>query len=306
MKNNHPKKDYVQPTENSFNERQMKAFFNVLKANVVRSRTTITAIFLTVFDEAFFNEDDVNEAEKGINGFLQKMIRQTDVLYKLPNRLEWCIFLALSGEEEATAFFQRIFAARSNKNIPLFEKYEIAFSASIAEIGNEKVELEQLILNGQRALLASRKKGAWKVEYIVEHKEKEPEKIKISIIEENEIFRQVLHSSLENLAVKHFNLEIKAFQDGYEFLQTEWFSSSHTHIIIMNDILPRKNGLDILHRIRKLPNHERFHIFMMTKRKSEEDMIYAYENGVDHYLIKPFNLRLFEAQIKRTFERLWS
>ena len=35
-------------------------------------------------------------------------------------------------------------------------------------------------------------------------------------------------------------------------------------------------------------------------------MLYAYENGVDQYLFKPFNLRLFEAQVKRVLAWLWS
>ena len=33
-------------------------------------------------------------------------------------------------------------------------------------------------------------------------------------------------------------------------------------------------------------------------------MLYAYENGVDQYLFKPFNLRLFEAQVKKSV-RFW-
>ncbi len=45
---------------------------------------------------------------------------------------------------------------------------------------------------------------------------------------------------------------------------------------------------------------------MMSKRNSQEDIIYAYESGADNYLIKPFNLRLLEIEIKRTFERLWT
>jgi DNA-binding response OmpR family regulator len=43
---------------------------------------------------------------------------------------------------------------------------------------------------------------------------------------------------------------------------------------------------------------------MMTNRKSQGDMNYAYESGVDEYLIKPFDLNLLQAQLKRTFARL--
>ncbi len=72
----------------------------------------------------------------------------------------------------------------------------------------------------------------------------------------------------------------------------------------MNDILPRKNGLNVLHTLRQMANQKKFIIYMMTNRKSQGDMIYAYESGVDEYLIKPFDLNLFQAQLKRTFARL--
>jgi DNA-binding response OmpR family regulator len=125
-------------------------------------------------------------------------------------------------------------------------------------------------------------------------------------LEENAIFRNALYRTIDNINLDNFEVEIKEFEDGYEFLESNWYLSNQTHLIIMNDILPRQSGLDVLHRIRALPNNKRFIVFMMSKRSSEEDMIYAYESGADNYYIKPFNLRLLEVEIKRTFERLWS
>ena len=299
-------KDDVLLSEYLLDGRQMAQFFNVLKANVVRSRMSISAIFLTVYDQTIFEEEEIDRAQKEITVFLQHSIRQTDLLYKLSNQFEWCIFLAQSGEEEANAFLQRLFSIVKSKDNLIVGKDDISFSASIAEIANQNVNFEELIIKGKDALAYSIHKGAWQIESIVNFKERKVEKIKVSILEENNIFRHVLHSSLEDLSSNQYQLDIQSFQDGYEFLQSDWYSSGHTHIIIMNDILPRKNGLDVLHAIRKLPNNKRFIIFMMTKRKTEEDMIYAYETGVDEYLVLPFNLRLFEAQVKRTLERLWA
>ena len=74
----------------------------------------------------------------------------------------------------------------------------------------------------------------------------------------------------------------------------------------MSDVLPRKNGLDVLHELRDMPSEEKFTVLMMTRRNSEEDMIYAYESGTDGYLVKPFNIRLFEAQVKRILSRVWT
>lgn len=272
---------------------QIKDFFNVLKANVVRSRTTITAVFLSAsFKRLGFQQED-------LTSYLGSKIRKTDFLFELKEPHKWCIILSQSGEEEAQAFLNRLFA---DTNIVS----SLTLSATIIEIGNNRVEFEELLEVGNRALDAVNSTGSpFEVTYISQFKEKDIEKIKVSILEENEIFRNVLSSSMENMNVDMFELEIKAFSNGYDFLESNWYRSSHTHIIIMNDILPRKNGLEVLHMVKQLPNEQRFITYMMTKKKSEEDMLYAYEIGVDEYLIKPFNIRLFEAQIRRTFERLW-
>lgn len=272
---------------------QIKDFFNVLKANVVRSRTTITAVFLSAsFKRLGFQQED-------LTSYLGSKIRKTDFLFELKEPHKWCIILSQSGEEEAQAFLNRLFA---DTNIVS----SLTLSATIIEIGNNRVEFEELLEVGNRAIDEVVSTGSpFEVTYISQFKEKDIEKIKVSILEENEIFRNVLSSSMENMNVDMFELEIKAFSNGYDFLASNWYRSSHTHIIIMNDILPRKNGLEVLHMVKQLPNEQRFITYMMTKKKSEEDMLYAYEIGVDEYLIKPFNIRLFEAQIRRTFERLW-
>lgn len=292
--------------QSQLTELQMERFFNVLKATVVRSRVTMTATFLSVKDLDGLSEEDMKEAEEALTLHLENQIRQTDLLFKLSNPFEWCILLSQSREEETIAFLNRLFSNMKDAKAFSTITANPIMVASVAEIGNSKVRYEELIEKGKASLSYAGKRDAWHIDYINDFKEKAIEAVKVSILEGNEIFSNALCASLEDLAIDHFQLDIKVFKDGYEFLESNFFHSSHTHIIIMNDILPRKNGLEVLQTLRKLPNHKKFIIFMMTKRKSEADMLYAYEKGVDEYLIKPFNLRLFEAQIKRTFERLWS
>jgi CheY-like chemotaxis protein len=299
-------KESVRQGQDQLNEMQMKHFFNVLTANIARSRATMTATFLTVQNAESIRQEDIQQIEEEIILYVQTKLRRTDLLFKLANPFQWCVLLSQSGEVETTAFISRLFSGMKNQELPLLKTHDITLAASVAEIGNSKVTYEQLIESGKASLSYSAKKHTWNIEYISDFRKKEIETVKVSILEGNEIFSNVLCASLESLTIEHFVLDIKVFKDGYEFLESEFYYSGHTHIVIMNDILPRKNGLDVLHTLRKLPNKKKFITFMMTKRKSEVDMLYAYEIGVDEYLIKPFNLRLFEAQIKRIFERLWS
>jgi PleD family two-component response regulator len=298
--------EFIKKTECVFDKNQMRQLFNVLRANVVRSRASITALFLTLHNQTSIENDKFLQVEKEITSFLCKRVRETDLLFKLSEQFIWCIILSRSGEEEAKGFFKRIENAVAKKDTPVFIEHEMTFSVSVAQINNQNVVFDQLIEMGKEALKLSVKQGPWNINIIETYKDKDIETLKISILEENDIVRKVLKETLEGLPVNHFQLEIKLFQDGYEFLTSDWYLDSYTHVLVMNDILPRKNGLEVLHAIRRLPNNKRFIVYMMTKRKSEEDMIFAYESGVDEYLVRPLNLKLFKAQLIRTFERLWS
>lgn len=289
----------------SFEDTIAEQIFNALRTYVVRSRTVITAIFLGLYNENEFAIEETPETEEKITGFLKHTTRKSDFVFKFAGQTKWFIILSQSGEREAAAFLRRLYILVKEKGIPALENYEPLFSASMAEIGNDEGTFEELITDGMSVLADSLSKGPQQIEYIVTYKKRPLEMIRVSILEENAIFRNVLYRTLNNLDLDHFEMEIKVFQDGYEFLESDWYLSSHTHLIIANDILPRQSGLDVLHKMRMLPNNKRFIIFMMTKGSSEGDMIYAYESGADNYFIKPFNLRLLEVEIKRTFERLW-
>lgn len=293
-------------SEYSFEQTIIKQIFNALRAHVVRSRTAITVVFLGLYNESEFDTEKLPEMAESITVFLKNETRKTDFVFKFANHLEWLIILSQSGEREAAAFLRRLYMSAKNNGIPALGNHELLFSASVAEIGNDEGTFEELVADGMSVLAEGLSKGPEQIEYITTYKKRPLETIRVSILEENAIFRNVLYRTIDNLSLENFETVIKEFQDGYEFLESNWYLSSHTHLIIMNDILPRQSGLDVLHKLRILPNNKRFIIFMMTKRSSEEDMIYAYESGADNYFVKPFNLRLLEVEIKRTFERLWS
>ncbi|KGX84981.1 response regulator transcription factor [Pontibacillus litoralis] len=287
-------------------EKEAASFFDFLTANVVRSKISITAIVVSIRNSSTMREIRDTKKEMEIEAFLHKEIRQTDLLVNLNHPFQWCIVLAHSKEEEAGAFLNRVCDKMMNNNAFCSNEEDCKLFACVMEMRNSDVQFQDVITKGQQVLQGSTGEGQWNIEYVEDYKRIEVEEVKVSIIEENQLFCNILHTSLANMNLDRFRLNIQTFQDGYAFIQSDWHSSSHVHIIVMNDILPRKNGLEVLHMIRSLPNNQRFYIFMMTKRKTEEDMIYAYDHGVDRYIVQPFNIRLFESQIKRTLERLWT
>lgn len=140
-----------------------------------------------------------------------------------------------SSDVEAKAFLKRIFAILKAER-----KFQhIALKASITEIRNNNVIFEEL-LNKNKQMLSEDEQLTWSIAEVKDYSEQPTELVKVSIIEQNAIFRQVLESTLNQIDIPHFTLDVKAYEDGYSFLQSDDYKSGHMHLILMNDILPLK------------------------------------------------------------------
>ena len=100
-----------------------------------------------------------------------------------------------------------------------------------------------------------------------------------------------------------FNLEMDGFDvetayDGEEAV--EKVRAGGIDLIIMDLMMPKKNGLDACLEIRsfsKLP------IIMLTAKSEEIDRILGLELGADDYIVKPFSPREVLARIKAVLRR---
>ena len=60
-------------------------------------------------------------------------------------------------------------------------------------------------------------KGPEQIEYRTTYKKRPLEMVRVSILEENAIFRNVLYQTLNNLDLDHFEMEIKEFQATFDY-----------------------------------------------------------------------------------------
>ncbi|MCJ2165325.1 MULTISPECIES: response regulator transcription factor [unclassified Pseudodesulfovibrio] len=88
-------------------------------------------------------------------------------------------------------------------------------------------------------------------------------------------------------------------EDGSRVMDT--LDSMHPDLIILDVMLPDRDGFDILLEIR---GASRVPVIMLTAKGEDEDRIVGLEMGADDYLPKPFNPRELLARIKAVFRRL--
>ncbi|KPL73258.1 response regulator transcription factor [Leptolinea tardivitalis] len=78
------------------------------------------------------------------------------------------------------------------------------------------------------------------------------------------------------------------------------FESAHPDLIILDWMLPRMDGLEVLRRIRQ---KSAIPILMLTARREETDRVIGLEVGADDYLTKPFGMRELVARIHAMLRR---
>jgi two-component system phosphate regulon response regulator PhoB len=95
--------------------------------------------------------------------------------------------------------------------------------------------------------------------------------------------------------VLRYNLEAQKFETRIAYTGEEGLAASldkaHPPLLILLDqLLPEMNGLDVCRRIRREPSVPRIPIIMVTAKASEADYVDARAAGVDDYVTKPFKI----------------
>lgn len=123
--------------------------------------------------------------------------------------------------------------------------------------------------------------------------------VNIYIVESDKLFMKVLLRTIGDIETD-YDMRIHSHNDGFEFMESAGSAPGRT-IYIINDVLPKKSGIEVAKHIRTYDATGV--IYFLTRANTEADMIYAVNAGVDNYFTKPFNLGLFQALIRRRIIR---
>lgn len=75
--------------------------------------------------------------------------------------------------------------------------------------------------------------------------------------------------------------------DGEEALEIA--DRDHPNLIVLDIILPRKNGFQVCRKLRSESNTEDIGIVMLSSKNQDHDRLWAERQGADSYLTKPYN-----------------
>ena len=120
------------------------------------------------------------------------------------------------------------------------------------------------------------------------------DKYQLLIIDDDQVLSDMLS---EYLGDEGF--ETDCIYDGLEGLNQA--KSGDYDLVVLDVMLPRLNGFEILKRLRK---DSSVPVLMLTARGDDIDRIVGLEIGADDYLAKPFNTRELVARIRSILRRV--
>lgn len=120
--------------------------------------------------------------------------------------------------------------------------------------------------------------------------------VKILIVDDN----KQITSILEEYAIKSGYTPIIAFDGGDALAK---FESHQPDILLLDVMMPIKDGFEVCRDIRKISNVP---IIMITARGEDFEKIMGLEIGADDYIVKPFSPGEVMARVKAIMRRISS
>jgi class 3 adenylate cyclase len=84
-----------------------------------------------------------------------------------------------------------------------------------------------------------------------------------------------------------YDYVIERASDGAEALEKT--ASFEPDVILLDYMMPRMNGLEVVKRLRENPQHEGIPVILLTAKATQEDKVRGLDAGADDYVTKPFD-----------------
>ena len=106
---------------------------------------------------------------------------------------------------------------------------------------------------------------------------------------------------IEVYTLTQTGFEAKGFADGISMLEA--LKTEKPELIVLDIMLPGKDGVEVLKEIRSNPETRKIPVLMATAKGTEMDKIQGLDTGADDYLVKPFGVMEMVSRIKAVLRR---
>ena len=118
----------------------------------------------------------------------------------------------------------------------------------------------------------------------------------IYIVEDDQNIREI-----ESFALKNSGYTIMEFECAKDFYHQ--LAEKVPDCTLLDIMLPDEDGLEILKKIRSIPDTRKVPIMMITAKTTELDKVKGLDLGADDYITKPFGIMELISRVKALLRR---
>lgn len=108
-------------------------------------------------------------------------------------------------------------------------------------------------------------------------------------------------SEIEAFALKNSGHTVVEFNCARLFYKA--LADKNPDLILLDIMLPDEDGLEILKKIRNVPETRKIPVIMVTAKTTEIDKVKGLDMGADDYLTKPFGIMELISRVKALLRR---
>jgi diguanylate cyclase (GGDEF)-like protein len=116
--------------------------------------------------------------------------------------------------------------------------------------------------------------------------------LRLLVVDDDPVMRSVLETFLKELC----QYTVRFARDGHEALNVAL--EFNPHVVMTDWLMPVMDGLALCKALRASDWGKNIYVLMLTSVESEDELVTAFEAGVDDYLTKPINRRALKARLK--------
>lgn len=249
-----------------------------------------------------------DEVLKGFAALVMNLKRDTDIFCRYGGE-EFVMLMPQTSIQDSYVLIERLRKSMEKKYFTANGvKFNVTFSAGLVDVSATNLHPKKMLEEADQALYNAKQSGRNQTMIYDSVAEVVKKKVKIKIIIIDDVF------IIRNLIVNYFNnwgpnenydIDVLEFSDGVSFLKSNWYNSNSKYIILLDGMMPKMDGIEVLKTIRKKYSSNDVIVSMLTGRKGEEYVVDALENGADDYIVKPFNITDVSNRILRLINRLF-
>lgn len=183
---------------------------------------------------------------------------------------------------------------------------DLTFSYGLAFWDSPDKTISSLLSELDTELNSSRPTGTHEVLPLKEdllHSAKQ--NLEIILLDDDPIILEILAHELTQISNDRFTITLKSFMDGHEFVHSNWYNPSTHYVLIVDGVMPKMSGFEVLQLVRSSYPSDKIIITMLTSRENSTDIDFSFQAGVDDYITKPFRPKEVSLRIQRLIRRLF-